>query len=285
MRNEPGADEKQPEELVSVFSDVRGHMAVAEIIRDHLADKEDVREVALNRIETGNTRSVLDLGCGYGFFTRALKGRLHPEATVTGIDMYGQYRDPYLDACHESGLNCTFIAEGADILREMADNIFGLVICSYALYFFPGSIRYVARVLERDGHFVAVTHSRPHMIELTMLVRNILEEQFGKTGGILPYGKLISNFSNENGRDMLSEWFESVEQLEYKNTLIFTEEDYDDFEKYFFFKSSFFLPEGRDNRHLTALVLEKIRERMKEGPLRITKDDMIFICTEPRKVL
>ena len=258
---------------------------MAEVIRDHLEGKEDVREVALNGIETRSNRSVLDLGCGYGFFTRALKGRLPPEATVTGIDKYGQYRDPYLEACRESGLKGTFIAGGADILREMADNIFGLVVCSYALYFFPRSIRYVARALKSDGHFIAVTHSRPHMKELTLLVRKILEEKFGRSDKILPYGKLISNFSNENGKEMLSEWFGNVRQLEYMNTLVFTEEDYDDFEKYFLFKRSFFLPERGEDHRLTVWVLEKIRDRLKEGPLRITKDDMIFICTEPRKVL
>ena len=285
MTNEPGPSTREAEQLVSVFSDAKGHMQVAEIIRKHLVGKEDVREMALSGIDLHDARSVLDLGCGYGFFTKALKNRVHPDALVTGLDKHESYREHYMNACRHAGLKGMFLAGGADILHEVADNLFDLVICSYALYFFPGYIRHIARVLKKGSYFVAITHSRPHMRELTTLVAEILHEIKGREEKQLPYGDLISNFSNENGLEMLSEWFGQVRQVEYKNTLVFSEDDMDDFDRYFHFKKAFFISRELGDGDLVARVLSAIRMRIKQGPLEITKDDMIFICSEPRKLL
>jgi len=75
-----------PEDLSEVFRDVSTHMLVSGIIRDQLTTNKDVREEALMGLDLTDCKSVLDIGCGFGFFSSGLEGRLNPDARVTGID-------------------------------------------------------------------------------------------------------------------------------------------------------------------------------------------------------
>ncbi len=169
---------------------------MAEIIVAHLTNKHDVRTEALDSLDLSACRTILDLGCGFGFFTLGLQKRIAPGARITGIDYYGSYRNIYLDACKQAGIKGDFNPKGIYAIETMPPDSVDMVLCSYALYYFPGYISRIARIIHPDGTFVAITHSRPHLHKLTTFIKGVL-----KTNGIpyiepLPDDALISNFTN-----------------------------------------------------------------------------------------
>lgn len=49
-----------------------------------------------------------------------------------------------------------------------------MVLCSYAMYFFPEIIPEVSRILKNDGVFIVITHATPHLHQFSDFVRAIL---------------------------------------------------------------------------------------------------------------
>ena len=141
--------------LAGVFRDATKHRQIAGIIGKYLLNRNDIREVALNEIELSDSKDILDLGCGFGFFTEALKDRVHQDARVTGIDRYPEYEWFYFQSCEKAGIKADFRSNGIDLIRKLNDNSFDLILCSYALYFFPEAIRDIARVLKDNGVLLA----------------------------------------------------------------------------------------------------------------------------------
>ncbi|MDZ7742838.1 MAG: class I SAM-dependent methyltransferase [Bacteroidota bacterium] len=269
--------------LAEVFRDARKHLEVAGIIADHLTCKCDVRDEALNNLELKHAGSILDLGCGFGFFTRALQGRVGCDAAITGIDRYPEYEQLYLESCKTAGLKGNFRGSGISALSEIPGNSIDLVICSYAMYFFPWIIPELMHKLKPYALFVIITHAIPHMREFTNYVRSILRDRQIEVSGQLPYEKLIGQFSNRNACEQLDPYFNRIERKRFTSKLLFNEKDYDDFVKYFRFKHRFFIPKDSETE-LEDFILKAIKNDMKNGKsFKITKDDMIFICSHPQK--
>jgi len=59
--------------LAEVYSDANLHLSIAKILQKHLLDEKDIRELALNRFDFSEVKSIIDLGCGFGFFTRGVE--------------------------------------------------------------------------------------------------------------------------------------------------------------------------------------------------------------------
>ena len=276
---------REDKNLAHVFKDARMHKTIAEIIIAHLSNPVDVRKAALNGPDLSNCKKILDLGCGFGFFTQALKGRIHPKATIKGVDRHSEYKKPYIESCSEAEIKGVFDDAGVESLLKIESNTYDLILCSYALYSFPEYIPHISRILKETGKFVTITHAKPHMKEFTDYVRKVLNKHDIKLIGKLPYEELIDNFSNENGFDLLSPWFQNIKTEKHINSLVFKKKDYLDFSRYFCFKRSFFIPgnyPGADD--MCDLLLDAIKQDlMRNKTLRITKDDMIFICSNPSK--
>ncbi len=273
--------------LAEVFRDANSLMVVAQIIKKHLTNKFDIRNIALDGLDLSKVRKIIDLGCGCGFFTHGLKNRVHKDAEITGIDRHSKCKHLYLQACDEVDIKGKFLGRGISEIEKIKNNTIDLIICSYALYYFPDYIKHISRILKEDGFFVTITHSSPHMKEFTDYVKNILRIKGIDFHKRLPYESLIENFSNTNGKMLLSPWFEVVTSREYKGTLVFNQNEFCHFEKYFNFKHSFFIPGNDMNQEmLTEIVLEKVQQDLKNfGQLKITKDDTIFICSRKKKMI
>lgn len=268
--------------LGNVFCDINTHLEVAGIIRKHLTNPLDIREVALSGLDLGKVKKIVDLGCGFGFFTRGLKGKVKKDAEILGIDRHLKCEQHYLNACLETGLKGRFVSNDISEIKSFKRKSVDLVICSYALYFFPEYIKQISRILKDDGYFVAITHSYPHMLELTRYVKKIFKRIGFKTYEKLPYEELIEGFSDENGKELLSAWFGEITRKKITNSLLFKHDDYNHFEKYFRFKKSFFISgNNADQDKLTEIILEKVKKDMKkQGELKISKEDVIFICKQ-----
>ena len=88
----------------AIFGDIQAHMESGRFIRDNSLNKQDIRDFTFNDVDLGHCRDILDLGCAYGFFTRGLAGRLHPEAVLNGVDLCRECEEYYILSCRESCL-------------------------------------------------------------------------------------------------------------------------------------------------------------------------------------
>lgn len=279
LASQQSADSVQSN-LGEVFCDIKTHQEVSDIIRKHMTNTLDIRELALDNICFTDVNKIIDLGCGFGFFTRGLKGKVKRSVDIVGIDRHSKCKDFYLDSCEYAGLKGQFLSNGIEEIESITDNSVDLVICSYALYFFPEYIKQIARVLKDNGSFVVITHSYPHMVEFTTYVKTIIRGAGFDCDGILPYEELITGFSDENGLELLSNSFVNITSKRVQSSLLFNYNDFHCFEKYFRFKQSFFIPPNDANQNkIRAIILENLKADMKNnGEIEISKADMIFIC-------
>jgi len=276
-------DKSLRKNLAEVYSDSVAHEKVAQIIVNHLTNKQDIRSIPLQEIDFSGVCSILDIGCGFGYFTRGLKGRIQGDVSIMGIDCHKKHEKFYLQTCSSLGLKGNFTDSGISVIEKIESDSVDLILCSYALYFFPEYIHQIARILKKDGYFIVITHSRPHMKEFTHYVKDVLFNEGIHCNEPLPYESLIQNFSNENGMELLSPWFGNIQSINYNGILRFTDSDYGDFCKYFNFKRSFFVPcKMVDLDDMSAIILEKLKTDLNQlGSFKISKEDIIYICKNP----
>ena len=271
--------------MAAVFADTLMHKTITEIIQVHSSNKIDVRDFALEGLPLKSSKTILDLGCGFGFFTRSLKGKIRPGAKILGIDRIPGYRPLFLDSCESVNLKGDFKGTGATSLFALPSDSVDLVICSYALYFFPDIIPEISRILKPSGLFICITHSNNHANECIHLVREIFVVLNIPAPTQLPYQELMNRFDNRNGFDLLSPWYADVIQKKYSSSLLFEEPDFNNLQLYFKFKKPYYIPNNL-NLDTTNRILEKAIDKLKTvlqaGIIfRITKDDTIFICSKP----
>lgn len=271
-------------QIEKVFRDVHEHQRVARIIQRFSTNKGNVLRTALDGLELGNCRRILDLGCAFGAFTENLKGRVAADATATGVDIIAAYEPLYLAACDRAGIRGEFFSSGSHILETFPTRSLDLVLCSYALYFFPEVIPDVARLLGTDGVFAVITHYRRNTGELIDLTKRILETKGLLQEPHLPLEIITGRFSSDNGEILLKPWFGRVCVTDFYNELVFSREDTEYLLEYFRFKSPLYLTDvGFDAETVVPMILENLARVSCEGNgMTISKDDRIFICSLPR---
>ncbi len=267
-----------------VFRNVQTHQHIEKLIRQFSSNKEDIRIMALNRVDVSSCRQVLELGCAFGAFTEALKGRLHPDAFITGLDMIAEYEPFFLAACGRAGYPGTFSSAGVEAIKKYPPASFDLIICSYALYFFVHMIPEIARILKKDGRFITITHDECNMQELIHITRSTLKEHhLLDDGRLLPIEVVIRRFSADNGRVLLEPSFNDVRKFPFQNSLVFQPWEIYFFVDYYQFKSPLFL--SGTGAHKTKMVQKMLHKLQDTGAGRrvisMCKDDAIFICANP----
>lgn len=269
-----------------VFDDIQAHIEASMFIRDNSLNRQDIRDFTFSDVDLRGCKNVLDLGCAYGFFTRGLAGRLHPDAVVEGVDLWPGCEEPYIEACRESGFSGRFRLADKPICKEYPDESFDLVLCSYTLYFFPEAIPEIARVLRPAGFLIAVTHIVPHMQELVAIVRKLISERLGRPVLTLPLEKLFNAFSGANGLQMLSPLFAEIQEKRYENGLLINAFSLPGLIRYLCFKRPLFFSANSmfDNRFITSVIADYLlRLLIRQESLTISKSDMVYICHMPLK--
>ncbi len=271
-------------QIHKVFDDVQAHQRIAGMIQRFSTNKQDVHQTSLEGLDLRECRQILDLGCAFGSFTDKLKGRVSREAVVTGVDVIGAYEPYFLAACQRAGIQGRFFSTGASILKTFADRSFDLVLCSYALYFFPEAIPEIARLLQKEGTFVTITHHRTNAGELIDLVKRTLDTIGLSREKDLPLEIITGRFSSENGEALLRPWFEKITVIDFPNRLVFPKKDIGYFLEYYRFKCPLYFAEtGLDMETVIPVVSEQIRKAASgRDEITVSKDDSIFICAMPR---
>ncbi len=179
-----------------------------------------------------------------------------------------------------------FSSSGIDKIKKYPSDSFDLVICSYALYFFPDMIPEIARILKKDGFFITITHSNADMREMVGIVKKILKQNnLLAENQSLPIEIIFDQFSAENGEILLQPFFSKIQAIDFKNTLVFQPQEIEHFIDYFQFKKSFFLTgtEAHNKTIINQLFSELQDTAMKKNFVTMCKDDKIFICSHPIK--
>jgi ubiquinone/menaquinone biosynthesis C-methylase UbiE len=279
-----GGKMSEQAQIHKVFDDVQAHLRIAELIQRFSTNKNDVHRTALEGLDLKECRQILDLGCAFGSFTDRLKDRVSHEALATGVDVIGGYEPLFLAACKRAGIHGRFYSTGTSILKSFADGSFDLILCSYALYFFPEMIPEIARILRKKGTFVAITHHRQNAGEMIRLIKWILDTMGLFHERDLPLENITGRFSSENGEALLQPWFGRINAINFPNKLVFAKQDIEYFLDYYRFKSPlYFTDTGLDMEAIIPVVSEQIRRAASERQgITISKDDCIFICALPR---
>lgn len=269
-----------------VFRNVQKHLLIEQLIRRFSSNKDDIRKTALSQLDLSSCKNVLELGCAFGSFTAALKDRLHPSAEINGLDIVPEYKPFFLDACQHAGYKGMFSYAGVDRIKKFTTASFDLIICSFALYFFVSAIPEIARILKKEGYFIAITHYRTNLRELTDIIKKILKQNALLENDLLPIEAIVNHFSAEDGLIPLNNNFARIISIDFKNNLIFRPDEINFLLEYFHFKSPFFLPGAKMNSKVIGekLLRELRKTAASENVINLCKDDRIFICTEPRVI-
>jgi ubiquinone/menaquinone biosynthesis C-methylase UbiE len=270
--------------VIKVYTDIYAHRLMADLIRKHSTNKQDVREIAVSGLEISQCKEILDLGCGYGFFTEMMKEKVHRNAVVTGVDLVSGYERPFLEKCTNAGFEGKFLSGNASLINKFPTGKFDLILCSYALYFFPELISTISRIMTESGIFIVITHDRNNMKEMVSVTKDILgmHNMLMKVRE-LPLERILNEFSSENGLNMLAPWFAQVKTVDYFNTLVFLPEDRKEITEYFLFKSPFLLSETDADMKwvLKSLSIQFQKASFLKDGFTISKNDRIFICSLP----
>ncbi len=251
------------------------HETVSAIIRRRSTNKSDVREVALLGLDLSAVRTVLDLGCGFGFMEDVLAKRVAPDAVFVGVDAWKSNRAPFTQKVTAAGHRGGFVCRRLDSRLPWPDRRFDLIVCCYSLYFFVEILPEIARVLAPRGIFLTITHFE------SSIVGQLPAAGFPDAAARLL--ALTRRFSAENGRVLLDKWFGEITQISYENALRFQAEDFEDLIKFLKFKLPFLVPESGPDDELPETIERFARVVMRRvGELVVEKNDAIFQCRSPQ---
>lgn len=275
------------DEIVATYKEVCDLLITKQVIKSYSSNKNDIRDVALEGLDLHSMKRVLELGCGYGFFAEKLQKRIHDDAVIIGIDMVENNREPFIHSVASIGYRGEFIAGNASMITQMNRSSFDLIIASYSLYFFPHLIQEISRVLRPDDLFIAITHSKYTLKELTAFIVQCLDDVGVKRHDEITFNKLFESFSSEDGGDALREYFSSVERIIYPNRLIFLRQNIDDCLFYIQKKRRLIYKEALERQPQRIDEIERCvetairREADTRGSIEFNKDDAVFRCRAP----
>jgi ubiquinone/menaquinone biosynthesis C-methylase UbiE len=273
------------EEIYKTYENLEDHISTRQIIRRFSENKNDIRMLTLDECNLAHCKNILDLGCGYGFFTEALSNKISPQAHITGIDVIGgENKKMFLSTCARSGYTATFIEDTANIITSFPDESYDCVIASYSLYFFPHLIEHIARILKTSGIFIALTHSEHTLEQITTLFMESIQHILQMGDSSLHIIKLFQAFSAENGFVKLQPYFDYITYIRYSNNLIFKPPDIDHCIRYIQKKQHLFF---KDIASLQAdeynALIDDFYNRLRWHATSykqfvVNKDDAIFIA-------
>ena len=261
-------------EALSPYTDPVKHASVTNLILRLSTNKKDIREVALSGLNMDSVSDVLDLGCGYGFMSQMIASHARKDTHITGVDACKENRNEFIKSVSKYGCKAAFTYLKIEDQLPFKTSSFDLIVCTFSLYFFVGTIGEIARVLRPDGFFIAITHSDKSF--------KGLYEAAGLKESEVPLVALINKFSAENGGKMLAPYFWDIEKIEYENVLNFEPAHKNYLVEYIQFKLPLLDLSLDFSVPLPADIEQKIENSLLEkGRIIVEKSDVIFRCRRP----
>lgn len=208
--------------------------------------------------------NILELGCGSGELWKECASRIPQSWAITLTDL----SDGMLDAAWRNllptGYRFKFEKVDAQAI-PYADKTFDVVIANHMLYHVPDRRKALAdiqRVLKDDSVLFAATVGKSHLHELYQWILRVESEK---------PGRFTLEFTLENGKEQLQEYFPRVELSRYQDSLRVT--DVAMIKAYI--RSMTSSSDLQDNQF--QLIEKELDEIIKEsGEIHIKKDTGLF---------
>ncbi len=215
---------------------------------------------------------ILEIGCGNGALWKENMDILPKNLHVTLSDIStGMIRDAYEVIAKDARF--TYRCFDAQKI-PFAHQTFDVVFANHMLFYCQDInqvLKECARVLRPDGYLICSTYSKKHMQEITSLVQEFDEDI------VLSSDFLYERFGLENGKQILSQHFDQVEERSYPDEiLIYDSEPLIDY---------IVSCHGNQNRILIDRYKEFrnfVKKKTAHG-FHITKDAGIFLCRFEKK--
>jgi len=163
----------------------------------------EAREAAVQAVLAARPRDVLEIGCGWGDVAARIASEVGAE--VVAVDVSPRM----IELARSRGVR----AEVADAQAlPFADDAFDCVVALWMLYHLSDldrGLREIVRVLRPHGCLVAVTDGYDHLAELWDLIG--------------PEGRVALPFSRENGTEILTRHFTTVERHDVQAQVVFAD--------------------------------------------------------------
>ena len=211
-----------------------------------------------------NGMRVLELGCGTGdMWTR--KSNLITKCAELVLTDFSEGMIQTARSNIGDFPNVTYrVVDIQEIPFEM--NSFDIVIANMMLYHVPDlgmGLSEVKRVLKESGRFYCATYGEHGIIQF---ITDLLK----------PYGvedRVNKNFTLQNGKQILAQYFSSVEMMEYIDSLEVT--NIDDMLDYIYSLAGM-----TEVSNIKRDVIKKVLEQnMADGILKVPKEYGMFVCS------
>lgn len=204
---------------------------------------------------------VLEIGCGDGSLWKNQSANFHVTLSDKSEGMVNDARRNLGDNFNYQVIDCESI--------PFVNNYFDLVIANHVLFYLDNltkGLSEIERVLKSKGSLICSTYSKKHMKEIDELVRKF------DSSICLSRNNLYDVFGKENGYEILKPFFNSVEWIQYEDSLYV--DNVDALIAYIVSchgnQNEIILPRYQEFRNF-------VTQEIGNG-IKITKDAGIFIC-------
>lgn len=168
----------------------------------------------LEQIQLKGNMNILEIGCGNGVLWKENLSVLPQNIHVTLSDISeGMLRD----AKESIGKDSRFSYKRFDCHKiPWKEKTFDIVIANHVLFYFDDIdvvLKECKRVLKDTGSFVCSTYSQRHMKEITDLVQEFDQNI------VLSSDCLYEVFGLDNGKEILSKYFKTLEMKKYEDAI------------------------------------------------------------------
>ncbi|MGQ9847260.1 MAG: class I SAM-dependent methyltransferase [Bacteroidales bacterium] len=248
---------------------------------NHLHYEGNFIKVVDNQIEPflkSKDTLILDIGCGIGRPLLPVGPTVYelPDKMVNIDISYGMLEEVKKN-CKIRNITSIFLQCDAENL-PFTNESFKIVMARHMLYHVSNIIKAVeeiARVLHKDGIFLATTNAKDSKREFFDLHYNSLK--LLKHPIFIPRG--VARFNEENGRIILQQFFKNLRIIEWTGYFDFL--SVNEFMKYYtstpYFKKA--SSEKEELRKLYTIVADNVEAIIKtKGIFRVFHHGVIFIC-------
>ena len=197
---------EQFDKIKETFGSVKSHRRIGKIIRQHSTNDSPIEAVAYSSVNFNKKIRIADVGCGYGRSIEYITGIAPKSSKYIGFDLVKSNERKFIELTKRLGYSGEFVCGDADRISDYPDQYFDLILCNYSLYFFVESLPNIAKKLNYNGLFIAITHSDRSLYELLSDLQKIFNLEYAPTWSDFGSEPILDNFNSKNGVEILMQY-------------------------------------------------------------------------------